>query len=164
MYLIDVRENTYIIKRYDNYDLNNIELGILCITPILGIITKNRVNYLIDMLKTDKEIGPDLLKLLLLITKKEIERSFSYLEITPINFPPVNYKIDLMFNLTNEDIISLHVLIDHLLNKPNEETVYLTIHNPIFIVFVYYILYTIIMNNMLFLETNELSDKLDMLN
>jgi len=70
----------------------------------------------------------------------------------------------LMFNLNNEDIISLHVLIDHLINKFNEETVYLTIHNPIFIIFVYYVLYTIISNNMLFLETNELSDRLDIVN
>jgi hypothetical protein len=164
MYVISVKENAYTIRRYDNDNLNNIELGILCITPVLGIIIKNKVNYLIDMLKTDKEIGPDLLKLLLLLTKKEIERSFSYLEIAPINFPSVDYKINLMFNLNNEDIISLHVLIDHLINKFNEETVYLTIHNPIFIIFVYYVLYTIISNNMLFLETNELSDRLDIVN
>jgi len=164
MYVVNIGENSYTIKRYDNDNLSDIELGILCITPTLGIIVKNKVNYLIDMLKTDKEISPNLLKLLLLLTKKEIERSFSYLEITPINFPSVDYKIDLMFNLGNEDIISLHMLIDYLINKSNEETVYLTIHNPIFIVFVYYVLYTVISNNMLFLETNELSDRLDIIN
>jgi hypothetical protein len=168
MFLIEVKNNSYSIRKYNNDNIEEIEKGILCITPTMGIIKMEEINYFINTLKIEEinylmnilyskgKIYPNILKMLLTITKKEIERAFSYLEISPINIPNVNYNIGIILNLNNEDISSMHILLDYLLNKANREGIYSVINNLHFILQVYFILYTVIFNNMIILETNEL--------